>query len=1275
MKSFFTSLKIKLVLAVLLTAIFFSGSIYANPLAYTTTIVNDLSNAELLNTQDLDVTSELQKQLLSKDRVAQSKYAILSESTDSDSDNTLESSAAKATIAGYTPPVGGGFVPDSSMSPKVDGYEMPLGYCVWDNGTTNSSTDRIDGVAAVSNTDVSFAIVSSGSNRVFDSTCADLASGSVAGDDVFESVLVGQTNYGVATNEYFGKPIADLTTLTGLDTTNTKDGEFRVLLEDNSTYVWTGADWQKTSGGGSSAFTQKNNGSFDYLDTTLAVSVDTSENPIGKLTVGHEGTVGGSSSSLADAAFIAQDNVNADRYLAIDSNEIRQFGHSLYLGGENGVLFEVGDVADGDIITAGKIDSTGNWGLGIESPAEKLHIDGNLKLEDTDKILLGNGGVRLSGSGSTFTVDAYSNIVIKADDIPDNDTESLTLGAGSNLLVIGSGGASGQTDEITYNGNKVYHAGNVGTGSSLDSDLLDGLNSDQFVRADTDSSFTNLTGESVTVSNALTIDKGTDGDAVLTLRSDTDNNNESDHPSIRLKQDGDTVDWRLGLGLNAGDATSSNDDLVLARIAGASGEVKISPDGISSYKVLHAGNANSEDIAYDNTVSGLTATTVKAAIDELSSSGGGGASSINDLTDAKHDGSSIGLGTNALANDDGALNLNSAFGNNSLYQNTSGTNNSGFGAYALQENTVGSGNSGFGMHALSGIVGGSNNAGFGYYAGKYLADGITENTNSETSLFLGGFTKSGAGESSNETVIGYDAVGKGSNTFSLGNSHVTKMYFAENLVFDSAQGGLYYDNSTSGLTATSVGAAIDELATTRANGSWVEDEQYTGFLIDGGAGLAVIALDNDAAQHSAFITYGNERNVLKFERHDDNFGLTKRKAPVKFDLNAPGNSLKVKGSGTVWMKHGIETANIDATTLNASSLTLNNSFRSSMVGQGSQGIFILSDQIAWPEATALDVSLNTMGTFMNHVSMDGSYPGDLSAYFGGHLGDGTDGGFAIGNYDSFYGRIDNFIVGKGFGAGSILQMEADAISIYSPSSTFSGDVTANSFISTSDRRYKDDIQQVGNALETVLGMRGTSYYWKKDEERTRRSYGFIAQELLEVLPDAVHQNDEGYYSVQYDAVTPVLVEAVKELNSKVTVVEDKVADHEKRIQVLEDSRIAVTSQGEEVTQQAQLLGSEKAVYDRGSSEVVNGRVTIHLSGEFVSLADMEGATILLTPIFDGVNPVSQLAATPVSNGSFEVVTTDDKNLGQKFHWEVKAKRAGETPMIVQTTWDAFYATQ
>jgi hypothetical protein len=52
------------------------------------------------------------------------------------------------------------------------------------------------------------------------------------------------------------------------------------------------------------------------------------------------------------------------------------------------------------------------------------------------------------------------------------------------------------------------------------------------------------------------------------------------------------------------------------------------------------------------------------------------------------------------------------------------------------------------------------------------------------------------------------------------------------------------------------------------------------------------------------------------------------------------------------------------------------------------------------------------------------------------------------------------------------------------------------------------------------------------------SVGVIAQDLLEVLPEAVSTDSKGMYSVSYNGVTALLVQAVNELKDKVVVLED-----------------------------------------------------------------------------------------------------------------------------------------
>lgn len=93
-----------------------------------------------------------------------------------------------------------------------------------------------------------------------------------------------------------------------------------------------------------------------------------------------------------------------------------------------------------------------------------------------------------------------------------------------------------------------------------------------------------------------------------------------------------------------------------------------------------------------------------------------------------------------------------------------------------------------------------------------------------------------------------------------------------------------------------------------------------------------------------------------------------------------------------------------------------------------------------------------------------------------------------------------------------------------------GTVTCSDCVTTSDERLKKDIVKIDNALEKVNQLNGYTFLKEGDEQRTT---GVLAQELLNVLPEAVFEREDGYYSVSYGNVVGLLIEAIKELQGEV----------------------------------------------------------------------------------------------------------------------------------------------
>jgi hypothetical protein len=93
-----------------------------------------------------------------------------------------------------------------------------------------------------------------------------------------------------------------------------------------------------------------------------------------------------------------------------------------------------------------------------------------------------------------------------------------------------------------------------------------------------------------------------------------------------------------------------------------------------------------------------------------------------------------------------------------------------------------------------------------------------------------------------------------------------------------------------------------------------------------------------------------------------------------------------------------------------------------------------------------------------------------------------------------------------------------------------GDITA---FATSDQRLKDNIVPIPNALNKVLSISGNTFDWNEKSGKEGKEAGVIAQEILEVLPEAVTTRDNGYLAVRYEKLVPLLIEAIKELKGQI----------------------------------------------------------------------------------------------------------------------------------------------
>jgi hypothetical protein len=164
------------------------------------------------------------------------------------------------------------------------------------------------------------------------------------------------------------------------------------------------------------------------------------------------------------------------------------------------------------------------------------------------------------------------------------------------------------------------------------------------------------------------------------------------------------------------------------------------------------------------------------------------------------------------------------------------------------------------------------------------------------------------------------------------------------------------------------------------------------------------------------------------------------------------------------------------------------------------------------------------------------------------------------------------------GNGIVIKNEGSVgIGTTPPTSDFklsvAGSAYSNEWVSFSDENLKTDNPATINPASTlakILDLNPVNYQWKIEDNPSLNlpegnQIGFIAQEVEAVFPDLVSiisvsipSEESGnitqeYKSISYDKVTPLLVAAIQELNTKITTLEGDIVTLENRITALENA--------------------------------------------------------------------------------------------------------------------------
>jgi len=535
--------------------------------------------------------------------------------------------------------------------------------------------------------------------------------------------------------------------------------------------------------------------------------------------------------------------------------------------------------------------------------------------------------------------------------------------------------------------------------------------------------------------------------------------------------------------------------------------------------------ASNFNISGDGTVGGTLSAGVVNAVSQYNIVSPALGSSIRLLGISGTGDTNTFLGRNAAAaNPTGSF--NSFFGNGAGQSTVDGGNNSFFGSGAGSRNISGTDNTFFGRNA--GFANdASENSFFGSFAGAantsgtqnsfFGTDAGRSNSNGNGNSFFGGEAGSGNTTGFQNSFFGNRAGTSNStgnfNSFFGGYAGHINSTGAENSFFGNAAG---MSNFTGNFN-TFIGASAGSDNTTGASNAFFGRR----------AGLK-----NSAGGDNAFFGANADFNALNFNGNNNTMlGSTSMVTAELSNQTAIGALALVTQSNSLVLGaiNGVNGASADTnvgigTTAPATRLHISGggAVRARINSNGNAGLALtLNDQPGWSVATvtggqfqifndALAQNAVWIDAASNNVGINTSMPADRLHVAGDiRVGTGTTG----------------------------CVKDAD------------GTIIAGTC--SSDARLKRDIVPFTNLLDKLVRLQPVHFYWAEEfKERhfgARQSFGLIAQEVEQVMPELVTEDEQGYKAVNYSKLPLLTLQAIKELKAENDTLKTKLSEQQMQI--------------------------------------------------------------------------------------------------------------------------------
>lgn len=525
--------------------------------------------------------------------------------------------------------------------------------------------------------------------------------------------------------------------------------------------------------------------------------------------------------------------------------------------------------------------------------------------------------------------------------------------------------------------------------------------------------------------------------------------------------------------------------------------------------------------------------------------------------------------SNLFAGDD-AGKVNSGFNNTfvgywSGYSNTTGAENTFVGSYSNYFGTTGSYNTYVGEEAGKVNNGGDRNVAVGFSANG--AGGIQAKYDAVYIGAYAGFNSGGLGGDRNILIgssSGYNLGGVMGDNVLIGYNTGYNGLNTQKSVFIGSYAG---ENNNSGASNVFIGYKSGDANISGGSNTFLGYQ--SGFVNTASSNTFIgyqSGLNNTSAGVNTFVGYeagqatttGNNNTFLGAQAGNTNStGIYNTDIGSAAGLASTGAFNTLVGTGSA--------VRLSSGNLN----TCIGTYAGQQIGTGSSNIYIGEqfNNINWANSCSGSNNIN-MGPSAGRLT-SGSYN-----TFIGNAGYNT----TIGSYNIFLGEVagisnttgdHNTLIGYGadvgaanltnaiaIGAGAIVNASnalilgnavnvgigcsapqytlhvigdiASSATVRSTNAVVTGAITA-----CSDIRFKQNIKPLSASLENVLKLQGVNYLWKTKEFpqknfNEKNQIGFIAQDIEKIYPEVVFTDLDGYKSVDYSKLTPVLVEAIKE---------------------------------------------------------------------------------------------------------------------------------------------------